>query len=85
MPVFKFFCSLLLGFTVHDVQLAEIVLENGPHVLGTPMEVKKELLLNLHEASSAMDPPEDWEGPMPAQLLLQLASSWGIDLQQHEK
>lgn len=49
------------------------------------MEVKKELLLNLHEASTAMDPPEDWEGAVPDQLLLQLASAWGIDLQQHEK
>lgn len=61
------------------------MLENGPDVLSVPMEVKKELLLNLHEASTAMDPPEDWEGAMPDQLLLQLASAWGIDLQQHEK
>ncbi|KAG6634584.1 microtubule-associated protein TORTIFOLIA1 isoform X1 [Carya illinoinensis] len=66
-------------------QLAEIVLENGPHVFSIPMEVKKELLLNLYEASTTMDPPEDWEGAMPEQLLLQLASTWGIDLQQHEK
>lgn len=63
----------------------EVLLENGPDVLSVPMEVKKELLLNLHEASTAMDPPEDWEGAMPDQLLLQLASAWGIDLQQHEK
>ncbi|XP_050247007.1 microtubule-associated protein TORTIFOLIA1 [Quercus robur] len=66
-------------------QLVEVLLENGPDVLSVPMEVKKELLLNLHEASTAMDPPEDWEGVMPDQLLLQLASAWGIDLQQHEK
>ncbi|GLT72637.1 hypothetical protein SLA2020_445510 [Shorea laevis] len=66
-------------------QLVEIVLENGPHVLSIPMEVKKELLLNLHEASSTMDPPEDWEGVMPDQLLLQLASAWGIDLRQLQK
>lgn len=63
----------------------EVLLENGPDVFSVPMEVKKELLLNLHEASTAMDPPEDWEGAMPDQLLLQLASAWGIDLQQHEK
>lgn len=67
------------------MQLAEIVLEHGPDILGIPMEVKKELLLNLHEASLAMDPPEDWEGGMPDQLLMQLASTWGIDLQQHDK
>lgn len=66
-------------------QLVEIVLENGPHVLSIPTEVKKELLLNLHEASSTMDPPEDWEGVMPDQLLLQLASAWGIDLRQLQK
>ncbi|GMY31367.1 microtubule-associated protein TORTIFOLIA1-like [Fagus crenata] len=66
-------------------QLVEVLLENGPDVLSIPMEVKRELLLNLHEASSTMDPPEDWEGVMPDQLLLQLASAWRIDLQQHEK
>ncbi|KAK8651788.1 hypothetical protein V6N13_141371 [Hibiscus sabdariffa] len=43
-------------------QLVEVVLENGPNALGIPMELKKELLLNLHEASSTMDPPENWEG-----------------------
>lgn len=75
--------SSLISF--HYVQLVEIVLENGPHVLSIPMEVKKELLLNLHEASSTMDPPEDWEGVMPDQLLLQLASAWGIDLRQLQK
>lgn len=66
-------------------QLVELVLENGPHVLGIPMELKKELLLNLHEASTTMDPPEDWEGPAPDQLLLQLASAWEIELQQFDK
>ncbi|KAL6202334.1 hypothetical protein ACLB2K_026042 [Fragaria x ananassa] len=66
-------------------QLVEIVLENGPDVLGIPTEVRKEIVLNLHEASVAMDPPEDWEGAMPDQLLLQLASTWGINPQQHAK
>lgn len=67
------------------LQLVEIVLENGPDVLGIPTEVRKEIVLNLHEASLAMDPPEDWEGAMPDQLLLQLASTWGINPQQHAK
>ncbi|XWS11200.1 hypothetical protein CRYUN_Cryun38cG0063700 [Craigia yunnanensis] len=66
-------------------QLVEVVLENGPDALGIPMELKKELLLNLHEAASTMDPPEDWEGAEPDQLLLQLASAWGIELQQFDK
>ena len=67
------------------LQLAEIVLEHGPDILGIPMEVKRELILNLHEASLAMDPPEDWEGAMPEQIVIQLAASWGIDLQHHDK
>ena len=62
----------------------EVVLENGPDTFGIPMEVKKELLLNLHEASS-VDTAEEWEGVPPDQLLLQLASAWEIDLQQHDK
>ncbi|KAI4308030.1 hypothetical protein L6164_031149 [Bauhinia variegata] len=66
-------------------QLVEIVLENGSDVFGIPMELKRELLLNLHEASSTTDTAEDWEGAPPDQLLLQLASAWGIDLQQHDK
>ncbi|XVF03916.1 hypothetical protein REPUB_Repub05bG0034900 [Reevesia pubescens] len=66
-------------------QLLEVVLENGPDAFGIPMELKKELLLNLHEAASTMEPPEDWEGVAPDQLLLQLASAWGIELQQFDK
>ncbi|KAJ6423239.1 hypothetical protein OIU84_024222 [Salix udensis] len=66
-------------------QLAEIVLENGSQVFGIPMELKKDILLNLHEASTSMEPPEDWEGAAPDQLLLQLASAWGIEIQQFEK
>lgn len=60
-------------------------MENGPHVFSIPMEMKEEFVSNLHEASTTMDPPEEWEGAMPEQLLLQLASTWGIDLQKHEK
>ncbi|CAN4117796.1 unnamed protein product [Withania somnifera] len=66
-------------------QLLEIVIENGPEVVDIPMEVKKELLLNLNEISSSVDLPEDWEGATPEQLLLQLASAWDIDLQELEK
>ncbi|KAF6162917.1 hypothetical protein GIB67_021066 [Kingdonia uniflora] len=66
-------------------QLADLVMENGPNVLGIPTEIKNELLLNLNEASLAMDAPEDWEGATSDQLLDQLASSWGIDLQHFEK
>ncbi|KAE8713676.1 Microtubule-associated protein TORTIFOLIA1 [Hibiscus syriacus] len=66
-------------------QLVEVVLENGPDAFGIPMELKKELLLNLHEAASTTNPPEDWEGIAPDQLLLQLASAWGIELQKFDK
>ncbi|KAK1581894.1 hypothetical protein Q3G72_010031 [Acer saccharum] len=66
-------------------QLVELVLENGHEVLGIPLELKKELLLNLHEASSSIDPPEDWEGAAPDQLLLQLASAWKIEVQRFDK
>lgn len=61
------------------------MIENGPDALSISMEVKKELLLNLNEASTTIDPPEEWEGAAPDQLVLQLASSWEIDLQQIEK
>ncbi|XP_027340908.1 TORTIFOLIA1-like protein 1 isoform X3 [Abrus precatorius] len=81
--------QFLLEQNLYDIclswiqQLLEIVLENGPDTFGIAMEVKKELLLNLHEAST--DTAEDWEGVPPDQLLLQLASAWEIDLQQHDK
>jgi len=73
------------GLIVLVYQLAEIVLENGSDVFGIPMELKKDLLLNLHEASTSIEPPEDWEGAAPDQLLLQMASAWGIEIQQFEK
>ncbi|GMI85267.1 SPIRAL 2, CONVOLUTA, TORTIFOLIA 1 [Hibiscus trionum] len=66
-------------------QLVEVASENGPDALGIPMELKKELLLNLHEAASTMDPPENWEGAAPDQLILQLALAWKIELQQFDK
>ncbi|KAL0399247.1 UNVERIFIED_CONTAM: Microtubule-associated protein TORTIFOLIA1 [Sesamum radiatum] len=62
-------------------QLADIVIENGPDVLGIPMEVKTEILENLHEASSSLELAEEWDGSPPDQLLLQLASAWEIDPQ----
>ncbi|XP_073122244.1 microtubule-associated protein TORTIFOLIA1 isoform X2 [Henckelia pumila] len=65
-------------------QLADIVLENGQDVHGIPMEVKMEILQNLQECSS-VDLPEDWEGASTDQLLLQLASAWGIDLRNLSK
>ncbi|KAF7831386.1 microtubule-associated protein TORTIFOLIA1-like [Senna tora] len=83
--------QFLLEQNLYDVclcwiqQLVEIVMENGPDVFGIPMDLKKETLLNLHEASSTIDTAENWEGVPPDQLLLQLASSWGIDLHQHDK
>lgn len=63
-------------------QLIDLVMENGPNTFGIPIVLKREILFNLHEASSTLDPPEDWEGASPEQLMLQLASAWDINLQQ---
>ncbi|KAI3688542.1 hypothetical protein L2E82_46184 [Cichorium intybus] len=66
-------------------QLLDMIVDNGKDVLGIPEEVKREILVNLNKASSSIDPPEDWEGLWPDQLLLQLASAWDINLQQLHK
>lgn len=63
-------------------QLLDLVVENGPDIFGIPIEVKRDLLFSLHDASSSIELPEDWEGAPPDQLMLQLASAWDIDLQQ---
>ncbi|VVB00771.1 unnamed protein product [Arabis nemorensis] len=79
--------QFLLDHTLFDIclswiqQLLEVSVENGADFMGMPMELKKELLLNLHEASSTTDPPEDWEGLAPDHLLIELASNWTIELQ----
>lgn len=62
------------------MQLTDLVVENGSDLLGIPIEGKREILLSLHEAS-AVELPEDWEGATPEQIMTQLASSWGINLQ----
>ncbi|GER56590.1 potyviral helper component protease-interacting protein 2 [Striga asiatica] len=62
-------------------QLTDIVMANDPDVLGIPMEVKRNILLNLHEASSLIELPEGWEGSPPDQLLIQLASAWEMNLE----
>ncbi|KAH0879216.1 hypothetical protein HID58_066610 [Brassica napus] len=66
-------------------QLLEVSVENGADFMGIPLELKKEILLNLHEASLTMDPPGDWEGLAPDHLLLQLASNWNIELQHFDQ
>ncbi|KAF6155460.1 hypothetical protein GIB67_019986 [Kingdonia uniflora] len=82
----RYLGSLAMGKYAQVLELdPNLVMENGPYVLGIPTEIKNELLLNLNEASLAMDATEDWEGAMPDQLLDQLASAWGIDLQHFEK
>ncbi|KAG4139923.1 hypothetical protein ERO13_D07G224950v2 [Gossypium hirsutum] len=55
-------------------QLVKVVIENGHDALGITMELKKELLLNLHEAASTMDPPENWEG----QYLINFYYNWHL-------
>ncbi|KAG6512109.1 hypothetical protein ZIOFF_030203 [Zingiber officinale] len=62
-------------------QLLDLLVENGADFLNIPLDWKREILLNLHEAS-ALEPPEDWEGASPDQLMTHLASAWGLNLQQ---
>ncbi|KAL8255205.1 hypothetical protein R6Q59_033426 [Mikania micrantha] len=83
--------QFLLDQNVFDIclswlqQLLDIIVENGTDNVGIPMEVKREMLVNLSEAASTIEPPDDWEGMVPDQLLVQLASAWDIDLQQLDK
>lgn len=59
-----------------------MIVENGTDVAEIPEELKLEILVNFKEASLTIEPTENWEGLMPDQLLLQLASVWDINLQQ---
>ncbi|KAL7598203.1 hypothetical protein Lser_V15G20995 [Lactuca serriola] len=83
--------QFLLEPTLFDIclswiqQMLDTMVENGNDVIGIRMEVKREILVNLNEASSTIDPPQDWEGLMPNQLLLQLASAWNISMQHLNK
>lgn len=87
----NFISQFLLDHSLYDIclswsqQLLELVLQDGADTFGVPMELKTEILYNLQDACSTMDPPEDWEGPAPEQLVVQLASVWEIDLQQFDK
>ncbi|XP_071725813.1 microtubule-associated protein TORTIFOLIA1-like [Rutidosis leptorrhynchoides] len=65
--------------------LLDMIVENGTDNVEVTMELKKEILVNLNEAVSTIEPPEDWEGMAPDQLLLQLVSAWEFDLHQLHK
>ncbi|CAN7071908.1 unnamed protein product [Brassica oleracea var. botrytis] len=87
----NFIAQFLLDHNLYDIclswiqQLLELVLQDGADTFGVPMELKSDILFNLQDACSTMDPPEDWEGPAPEELVMQLASVWEIDLQQFDK
>ncbi|KAK9057047.1 hypothetical protein SSX86_024413 [Deinandra increscens subsp. villosa] len=66
-------------------QLLDMVENGTTEHMDISMELKREILVNLNEAASTIEPPDDWEGMVPDQLLVQLASAWDIDLQQLEK
>ncbi|GJY85510.1 microtubule-associated protein tortifolia1-like protein [Tanacetum coccineum] len=66
-------------------QLLDMSVANGTDAVRIPAEVKTEILVNLNEASSTIDPPENWEGLMPNQLFSRLASVWDMNLQQLHK
>ncbi|XP_042374930.1 TORTIFOLIA1-like protein 1 isoform X3 [Zingiber officinale] len=61
-------------------QLSDLV-ENDVNFLKVPLELKREILLNLHEACR-LKLPDNWEGALPDQLMMQLGSAWGLSLQQ---
>ncbi|CAN7109969.1 hypothetical protein BRARA_A01682 [Brassica rapa] len=87
----NFIAQFLLDHNLYDIclswiqQLLELVLQDGADTFGVPMELKSDILFNLQDACSTMDPPEEWEGPAPEELVMQLASVWEIDLQQFDK
>lgn len=64
-----------------ELQLLVLLVENGADFLNIPLDWKREILLNLQKAS-AFEPPEDWEGASPDQLVMHLASTWDLNLQQ---
>ncbi|XP_042441960.1 TORTIFOLIA1-like protein 1 isoform X2 [Zingiber officinale] len=64
-------------------QLSDLV-ENDVNFLKVPLELKREILLNLHEACR-LKLPDNWEGALPDQLMMQLGSAWGLSLQQFVK
>ncbi|XP_026409647.1 microtubule-associated protein TORTIFOLIA1-like isoform X2 [Papaver somniferum] len=66
-------------------QLVDLVNENGCEIFNISMESKRQVLSNLQEASTTIEPPHNWEGPSPDQLMSQLGSAWGIELQQFQK
>ncbi|GAB2277110.1 hypothetical protein Dimus_011817 [Dionaea muscipula] len=55
--------------TTSDDKLVDIVMENGLGVFGIPLEMKRVHLFNLHEASSTIELPKDWEGATSKQLI----------------
>ncbi|CAL9134796.1 unnamed protein product [Musa textilis] len=82
--VFRAIGQFVLEESLFDIalswlqQLSDLVVENGSEFLSIPLEWKREMLLNLHEASVS-EPPEYWEGTPPDQLLMHLASAWGLN------
>lgn len=61
------------------------IIEHGRYVIEISKEVKTEILVNSNEASSTIEPLQDWEGMIPEQILSQLASTFDINLQQLQK
>ncbi|KAG6532380.1 hypothetical protein ZIOFF_006220 [Zingiber officinale] len=72
-------CANCISF-LESIQLSDLV-ENDVNFLKVPLELKREILLNLHEACR-LKLPDNWEGALPDQLMMQLGSAWGLSLQQ---
>ncbi|CAL9165442.1 unnamed protein product [Musa hybrid cultivar] len=82
--VFRAIGQFVLEESLFDIalswlhQLSDLVVENGSEFLSIPLEWKREMLLNLREASVS-EPPEYWEGTPPDQLMMHLAAAWGLN------
>ncbi|KAF3530697.1 hypothetical protein DY000_02038526 [Brassica cretica] len=77
-PIWSSWSNAMHSLRVGDIdsayaELLELVLQDGADTFGVPMELKSDILFNLQDACSTMDPPEDWEGPAPEELVMQLA------------
>ncbi|KAJ8458199.1 hypothetical protein OPV22_031125 [Ensete ventricosum] len=83
--VFRAIGQFVLEESLFDIalswlqQLSDLVVENGGEFLSIPLEWKRAMLLNLHEASVSGEPPEYWEGTPPEQLMVHLASAWRLN------
>lgn len=63
-----------------DFQLTELVVQNGAEYLDAiDIENKREILFSLYDACR-VGPSEDWDEAIAEQMMVQLATSWRINI-----